>query len=97
MVHSSRTAEGSITSRHFSMRLDHEVSHILSVLKLYIIAMHRRVGRKPEWERGQENSDFVKYRVRLVQLSLVMMESLGYVRLFQCRPANKKGAIRIEA
>ena len=78
------------------MRLDHEVSHILSVMTLYVIAVHRRVGRKPEWETGQENSDFVKYRVRLVQLSLVMMESLGYVHLFQCRTANKEVARRIK-
>ena len=82
MVDSSGTAEGSITSRHFSMRLDHEVSHILSVITLYVIAVHRRVGREPEWVKDHENSDFVKNRVRLVQLSLVMMASLGYVHCF---------------
>ena len=74
------------------MRVDHEVGHILSVMTLYVIAVHRRVGRKSEWETGQENSDFVKYRVRLVQLSLVMMASLGYVHLFQCRTPNKEVA-----
>ena len=84
------------------MRLDHEVSHMLSVMTLYVIAVHRRVGRKSEWETGQENSDFVKYRVTLVQLSLVMMASMGYGHigvcpLFQCRIANKKVARQIEA